>query len=49
MIKTFGGTFRSQSEKYSANGAESISEMVSEAMDTPYTGTAFEPLGPSIG
>jgi len=49
VIRTFGGVFGSQSEKYDANGSESMSAKVSGAMSAPSVGAVFGPLEPSIG
>ena len=49
VTKIFGRVFGSQSEKYDANGSESMSAKVSGAIDTPSVGTVFGPFEPSIG
>ena len=49
VIKTLGGVFASQSEKYGANGSESMSADVSGAMDMPSIGTVLGSLEPSMG
>ena len=48
-IRTFGGAVGSQSEKYDANWSESMSEEVSGAMDTPFTGAVLGSLEPLAG
>jgi len=49
VIRTFGGEFGSQSEKYDANVSESMSTKVSGAIGAPSAGVVFDPLGPPIG
>jgi len=49
VIRTFGGVVGSQSEKYDANGSESMSADVSGAMDRPFTGAVLGSLEPSAG
>ena len=44
MIRIFGRVFGSQSEKYDANGSESMSAKVSGAVDTPSVGAVFGPF-----
>jgi len=49
VIRTFGGEFRSQSEKYDANVSESMLTKAPGAMDASSMGVVFGPLEPSIG
>ena len=49
VIRTFGRVFGSQSEKYTANGSESMSADVSGAMDTAPADAVLGSLEPSEG
>ena len=49
VIRTLGGTSGSQSEKYAANGSESISAEVSGDTDTSSTGAVLGPVELSVG
>ena len=49
VIRTLGGVFGSQSEKYDANGSESMSAEVSGAMDASPVGAGTELLELSMG
>ena len=49
VIRTFGGVFEAQPEKYDVNGSESMSTKVSGAMNALSVGAVFGSLEPSIG
>ena len=49
VIRSFGGVFGSQSEKYDANGSESMSAEVSWATDTSPESVVIRLLEPSMG
>ena len=49
VVRTFGGVFGSQSEKYDASGSESMSVDVSGAMDTSSADAVLGSPEPSAG